>query len=59
MTEKPHAGRKGTKDLFIREDTVKSIECGGLAADTEIDALRRPPPGLHSDSDVPGRFTRA
>jgi hypothetical protein len=58
MTESSHISRKGTKDLFIREDTVKSIEQGGLAADSEIDALRRPPPKSYSGSDASGRFGR-
>jgi hypothetical protein len=49
----PRAAKQGTKNLSIREDTVRSIEeNGGSAAGAEIDALRRPPPKAYGEIDA-------
>ena len=70
---KPRAARQGTKDLSIREDTVRSIDESGGSADSvidtllrpppkaygEIDALRRPPPKAYGEIDARGRFPRS
>jgi hypothetical protein len=48
----PRATKQGTKNLSIREDSVRSIEEGGVAAATEIDALRRPPPKAYGEIDA-------
>jgi hypothetical protein len=49
---KPRGARQGTKDLSIREDSVRSIDGSGGSADGVIDALLRPPPKAYGEADV-------